>query len=916
MYNLLEEPLLSAGMTGGETVHLSLPELLAEMKSERVTDLRGAQAWQETMAHPFLVQVAAMTEMRYGECTSAEAWAEGLEKLGEGARAWELVGDDPREPAFLQPPMPDEGESEEEALDRFKINTGTQTGSGAEGVPRLSGLREEDLREVKFRTPDEMGVIYQSTSHVWKKERMKAAKPEHWFYALIEDQTFNGYAGRGNYGIVRMNSGYGNRPVMGLCPLPDTAGRWFARDLKVCRRAYGEGEMPPYVKGKRGGIPLLWTIPWDEEVEVEDCDPLFVEVARRNRLVETEEGIRGLFRVSNGYRVEKSSAEIKRGVTGDPWTPTTGKRAKKMRQYTPELDRAVKAQKILFGEDIDPSVCLKPMDEETGSMALKLFGLIRGQGKTEGVFHTRYTIGQAGVEMMKSNPDLLRDRAEAIEEILGEKRTEIGRVFYRVFGDREAASAQQDEFQQAFGDRADEIVFDALFQPSEIKDVGKGGGSDPLSSDPLSEDELSSDPLSSDPLDAFEKELSRIQAEMLTTKAMDYVSDGRTKHLREKSLLREEAEQILRRDVWGEVEEDDLEEVEIPPAEDLAEEEGGEEQGVGAPQEAGAPQEEAARREANLPQEATAPQGEESRQEEGRVGAQRGASWAVFRGSRAGGPIRRRVVRRAPGPLRLLLDPIGEGAINRMSMILREETEVVHSRVRRGKSQEIFDLMNRLFVYDLPKEEESEWGRGSDSSTGSPVPAGPAESPSGKGMTSGEGMHSGERAPSANGGLGERTAHAPLGQGGNELVGEEEEITDTENDPQQVIWRERWQRFLPIAAEAIEQHRPGYSLGYALAQAGVSEGTFAAFAEMDTLSEKAGALREFVRRLEVSGQVANLEQVRLLLFSAEAGEIVRDVLGSSPEMRPEIEKARATEQAVIEGVAQPFFVTRERMKRE
>src|SRR5690606_23481359 len=116
-----------------------------------------------------------------------------------------------------------------------------------------------------------------------KAERMLAASDEHWLFALVTLQTYEGYLGAGNFGISRMNGGLGSRMSLGIRP-PGGAATAFRRDVLRLVASRDSG-----LTGKA----LLWLDPWDGTLQLafERLDPLYVDICRRIRLGRSREGL-------------------------------------------------------------------------------------------------------------------------------------------------------------------------------------------------------------------------------------------------------------------------------------------------------------------------------------------------------------------------------------------------------------------------------------------------------------------------------------------------------------------------------------------------------------------------------------------------------------------------------------------------
>lgn len=235
-------------------------------------------------------QVAAMILRRTGTAAPNTAdpawWRQALFDLaGDQVSAWCLIETELSLPAFLQPPVPER-----------HLNALKNTAISADGLDLPVTARNHDRKLALAGT----------------------ATPAQWVFALISGQTFQGYSGRGNYGIARMNGGFGNRPGVATAPA-DRPGLRFRRDLTICLDTYEDArERCAFAEE---GVPLLWCLPWDgtRPLPWRACDPLAIEVARRIRLI-TENG-RILARYGTSDQARVSGAEPFAGDVGDPWTP-------------------------------------------------------------------------------------------------------------------------------------------------------------------------------------------------------------------------------------------------------------------------------------------------------------------------------------------------------------------------------------------------------------------------------------------------------------------------------------------------------------------------------------------------------------------------------------------------------------------
>ena len=242
-----------------------------------------------------------------------------------------------------------------------------------------------------LETPDELQILVTAKNHDRKQGIAVGSSPYHWLLALVETQTMNGFSGRGNYGIARMNGGLSSRVLVDRRPGPRWGPRvWRAirmllerRDELLTKRAQD------FMFRADKGLVLSWLEHWDsdEQLSVSDLDPYFIEVCRRIRLVADEHGcIRALGRPSNKPRI---NAQHLKGNLADPWTPINKVEGTALTVGAGGFDYRL-AQRILVQRgDMMPPLSLKELPgERDQDTEIHLAVLVRGQGKTEG-WHER-----------------------------------------------------------------------------------------------------------------------------------------------------------------------------------------------------------------------------------------------------------------------------------------------------------------------------------------------------------------------------------------------------------------------------------------------------------------------------------------------------------------------------------------------
>lgn len=437
--NLLTDPLLRV-QTRAELRSMNLPALLEALGRDEVEHLVGIQRHQEDAFHVFLCYLAGAVLSRQESkdpVQDQDFWRRGLRTLaGEaGDAAWTLVVDDLSRPAFMQPPLPPE--------DHQKLKP-------------------------KAETPDALDLLVTSKNHDVKQNRATRSHPDSWVYALVSVQTMDGFAGQGNRGISRMNSGYGNRSVVELIRTRRPGGRWrdaVARLLEH-RRDVLAG---PYGYDPQG-LVLVWTELWDggTSLPLSRLDPFYVEICRRLRLRGSDAAVvRADFLSSSADRI---AAKELRGMVGDAWLPVdlgppdarrAGEKALTVSPagLTPELLR-----RLVFADGLELTPLQKPMPDWRGDLWLRVSVLVRGQGITEG-FHEREIpippraqrrlFGQRGA--LKSTP--LAALAKSATEIAGQMQNRVLKpaVFTYLEGapeklqfDRDSVQAWWTRFEQRF----------------------------------------------------------------------------------------------------------------------------------------------------------------------------------------------------------------------------------------------------------------------------------------------------------------------------------------------------------------------------------------------------------------------------------------------------------------------------------
>lgn len=359
--NLLVDQLLRVETESG-VEKMNLPALMAALARDEVQHFIGIQRHQEEAFHLFLCQLATIILARRGDASPVQCedyWRSGLRQLaGEaGDDAWSLVVEDVSCPAFMQPPLP--------ATEYAKLKPTAYT-------------------------PDQLDLLPTAKNHDIKRSRALNPSPDLWVYALISLQTMSGFFGRGNPGISRMNSGFGNRPIVELVRRHTPGGRWQDAILRLLKHRQ-EVLSGPWNYNPQG-FALIWLEQWDgsSSLKLSQLDPCYIEICRRVRLRGPGQIERADTAVSTANRID---ARELNGVVGDGWLPVDvgtkdsdknlGDKALTISSQglTPEILR-----RLIFSVGIKNTALQKPLPDWEGDLWMNVSVLVRGKGTTDG-FH-------------------------------------------------------------------------------------------------------------------------------------------------------------------------------------------------------------------------------------------------------------------------------------------------------------------------------------------------------------------------------------------------------------------------------------------------------------------------------------------------------------------------------------------------
>jgi CRISPR system Cascade subunit CasA len=385
MMNLLTDPVFRVRTPEGLAT-VSLPELLALLGEDRVESLPGLQRHQEDAFHIFCCYLAGAVLVRQGEVAprqTAAFWLKGIRALTrqegcEDDSAWTLIVEDPTKPAFMQPPVSNKT------------------------------VFERDYKP-KAATPDALDVLQTARNHDVKSSRGSSAQAEQWVLALISLNGTVGYVGAGNYGIARMNGGFGSRACVGW-KRTTRAGDRFIHDVGRLIHLRDSLLMEPYPYSTTGSV-LTWLSAWDGEKSrsLSCLDPFFIETPRRVRM-HHDRAIQCLGATS---RTAQVAADQLNGSLGDPWTPVKAETNESFTPnpsgFTPQLLRD-----ILFSDGF-AAAPMMIADRKSGWVALTARIRERRKGNPEG-FHEATIRVPAAAQPLLFGGGAARDRLASLSK--------------------------------------------------------------------------------------------------------------------------------------------------------------------------------------------------------------------------------------------------------------------------------------------------------------------------------------------------------------------------------------------------------------------------------------------------------------------------------------------------------------------
>ena len=423
---------------------VSFPGLFAALASGSARGFPALRPHQRPAWHMFLVQLGALalwhqnSEARPPADYPADPtyWADALHALTSDHpddAPWRLVVDDGSKPAFLQPPAP-------------------------------GGLSWSAVKSA-----DALDLLITSRNHDLKQTIARRATVEDWVFALVSLQTTEGYGGKGNQGVARMNGGSSSRSMLAFAPAAaehdNTVdhSRWWISDVTelLARRAAGIEDG----LGTVGGPALLWCFPWPEgeQLDMRVLDPWFIEVCRRVRL-SSGASISAKRSTSKKTRID---AKAFKGSVGDPWAPVHKTEGKALTLGGGDFDYRRLCSLLFSGEWEVPPLARRNASLPSGVL-LVAEALSRGNAKTEGFKSRVLPIPGRLARRLFSSPtaaDLSSQQMVEVEQFDKALRTSLALVAAR--GDREILNKAHYSFARVartrFNRAVDRFFFSCLW---------------------------------------------------------------------------------------------------------------------------------------------------------------------------------------------------------------------------------------------------------------------------------------------------------------------------------------------------------------------------------------------------------------------------------------------------------------------
>ena len=448
-YSLVSEKLFPIRTDDDRMQMLSLPDVLSYLSTGKDIIFSDLQIHQQHAWHAFLVQLAAMglasNSIDEANGMDSESWKSILLGMTDGdENPWCLIVSDWDKPAFMQPPS-----------------------------PKGTHFKSADNR----KTISELDILVLSKSHDVKINKIAKPSKSQWIFNLITYQTMSGVLGRENYNIARMNSGLGSRPCVTL-KFGNNWGLRFLREVNSALKIRAEmatDDILGFSYNNAHGHQLLWTLTWDglNQINIEDCDTLFIEVCRRIRLQEDNHVIEAYF---TGSKNQRMNAAFLKGRTGDLWTPLDTSKDSVTALTVSEAGFSYELmRRILFEDQLVFSPLLSAQIDADDDFEIYAEVVSRGQGKTAG-FHKRILPMPKKISRLFSTQTSKQALAERAKEYVDDAKCikKIMKIALLVFLQGNKPKLNYDDHRhekivQRLDNSIDSLFFHHLWETSEME---------------------------------------------------------------------------------------------------------------------------------------------------------------------------------------------------------------------------------------------------------------------------------------------------------------------------------------------------------------------------------------------------------------------------------------------------------------
>lgn len=405
--SVLTDDVFRVQLLDGSIVRKTLPGLMASLVADEVLDLPGVRQHHSHLVHMFLSQLMSLVGEN-GDPVTEHDFREALLHLEPSTHAWQIIPER-GEYAFLQPAFSAEISS-----------------------------AKSDLVDQFSPSPSDIDFIWFSNKHSLKREMQGQTEIDVWLWQLVATQSGACGNATGKYGSFRMNSGTSSRGYWAVYDRSWGMGMRICEDARMINEGLSQtSDLHGFAK--KGGIALMWTIPWIENsntsppamLRAQDLDIRVLEVTRRINLAVDGSGVifamRALTKNPRTALAKTGREAFKAGVCGDIWAPVLhDKNGEKT--FTPNAgglpyDQLARLACAIGRKDevVYPAPASRRQVEDPVLIAV---AIAAGQGKTEGLYRREITFGDG----VNDNPFLDASTGETAQAMVLDAKAMIRAV--------------------------------------------------------------------------------------------------------------------------------------------------------------------------------------------------------------------------------------------------------------------------------------------------------------------------------------------------------------------------------------------------------------------------------------------------------------------------------------------------------